>query len=87
MAKPVIATNLAGTPEQVVHGETGLLVEPDNPSQLADAILQLCIDDDARTRMGRAAAARFSNYFTHTISLQKYSNLYRSYFMEELHIK
>lgn len=80
LAKPVIAARLAGTPEQVVNGETGLLFEPANVSELADAILKLCVDADARARMGRAAVARFSACFTHTQSLQNYSNLYKSRF-------
>ena len=78
LAKPVIATRLAGIPEQVVDGETGLLVEPANASELAAAILRLCLDTDARDRMGQAAAGRFSTCFTHTLSLQNYSNLYKS---------
>ncbi len=80
LAKPVIATRLAGTPEQVIDGETGLLVEPANPSELAAAILQLCADGDTRARMGQAAAARFSACFTAKISLQNYSSLYRAPF-------
>lgn len=78
LAKPVIATRLAGTPEQVIDGETGLLVEPANPSKLAAAIMQLCSDGDARARMGQAAATRFSNCFTDKISLQNYSSFYRT---------
>ena len=78
LAKPVIATRLAGTPEQVLDGETGLLVEPANAPELAAAILELCLDADARARMGQAAAARFSASFTHILSLQNYSSLYKS---------
>jgi len=87
LAKPVIATRLAGIPEQVVDGETGLLVEPANTSELAAAILKLCLDADVRARMGEAAAVRFSACFTHTVSLQNYSNLYKSRFGGEYLIK
>lgn len=86
LSKPVIATRLAGIPEQVVDGETGLLVEPANASELAAAILQLCADSAARARMGQAAAARFSACFTHTVSLRNYSNLYKSCFGGEARI-
>jgi len=45
MAKvPVIGTNLGGTPEIVRPGETGLLVEPNNPEDLVNAILKLATD-------------------------------------------
>lgn len=83
LAKPVIATRLAGTPEQVENGETGLLVKPANATELAAAILQLCANGEARARMGQAAAIRFSTYFTDTMSLQNYSNLYKTRFRAE----
>lgn len=35
---PVVGTTVGGIPEVVVHGETGLLVPPANPAELADAI-------------------------------------------------
>ena len=38
MARPVVATRVGGLPEVVVHGETGLLVEPNNKISLADAL-------------------------------------------------
>ena len=37
-AKPVIATQIGGTDEAVIHGETGLLVPPADPPALAAAI-------------------------------------------------
>ena len=44
--KPVIATNVGGFPEQVIHSKFGLIVEPNNVSALADAICKLCTDHD-----------------------------------------
>ena len=38
VGKPVIASRIAGTSEQIVDGETGLLVEPQNANDLAHAI-------------------------------------------------
>src|SRR5579859_100082 len=40
-ARPVIATTAGGLPDQIGHGETGLLVPPGNPEALAGAILHL----------------------------------------------
>ena len=37
---PVITTNVGGLPEAVDHGKTGLIVEPENPSQLAEAVIE-----------------------------------------------
>jgi len=53
---PVIAGRAGGLPEIVHDGENGLLVAPENPTELADAIQSL-IDDPAR-REALAAATR-----------------------------
>lgn len=39
-AKPVIASNIGGIPEQVEHNKTGLLFEPGNVEQLKECILK-----------------------------------------------
>jgi glycosyltransferase involved in cell wall biosynthesis len=39
-ARPVLATRVGGLPEAVRDGETGMLVEPRNPTALADAIIR-----------------------------------------------
>lgn len=41
---PVIATNVGGIPEGIEHRKTGILVEPNNPVQLAEAIKELLIN-------------------------------------------
>lgn len=62
--RPVVASNIGGIPELVSPGETGLLVPPNQPAELARAICRLLDDEPLRTRMGdqaRAAAhSRFS---------------------------
>ena len=54
MGLPVISSRLAGTPEVVIEGETGLLVEPGDVAALADAIMALGLDPDRSAAMGRA---------------------------------
>jgi phosphatidylinositol alpha-1,6-mannosyltransferase len=56
--KPVIGARTGGIPDAVIEGETGLLVEPDAPEALAEAILQLLVDRDLAARMGRQGRAR-----------------------------
>ena len=58
MAKPVVAWASGGTPEMVVDGETGLLVEPHSPHQLADALTRLLADPNLRRQFGRAGRRR-----------------------------
>ncbi|NOX57984.1 MAG: glycosyltransferase family 4 protein [Planctomycetes bacterium] len=60
----VVAAKSGGMPEIVKHGETGLLVEPDAPSALADAMCELLSDPNRRNRMGAAGRARVLETFT-----------------------
>lgn len=60
---PVVSTTLAGVPEMVVDGETGLLVPPHAPDQLADALTRLLIVPMIATNAGRAGRARAAKIF------------------------
>ncbi|GBQ17306.1 glycosyltransferase family 1 protein [Komagataeibacter rhaeticus] len=55
---PVISTDISGPREQVVAGETGLLVPPANVPDLAAALDRLVRDGALRRRMGAAGRAR-----------------------------
>jgi glycosyltransferase involved in cell wall biosynthesis len=55
---PVVATDIRGPREQVVDGETGLLVAPGSVAPLAAALSRLAGDPALRARMGAAARAR-----------------------------
>lgn len=80
LGKPVIATHLAGTPEQVVDGVTGLLVEPRNVVQLGEAICHLMDSPNLRDEMGRAALERFNDHFTSKIAMDNYIRMYTGLF-------
>ena len=62
--RPVVATGVGGLPEYVQDGETGLLVAPDDPRSLADALTRVLRDEpfQARLREGirRACGDRFA---------------------------
>jgi len=55
---PVVATAVGGVPEVVEDGREGLLVPPNRPTQLANAILTLLTETETRQRMAAAAAQR-----------------------------
>jgi glycosyltransferase involved in cell wall biosynthesis len=61
---PVVATRVGGMTEIVEDGKSGLLVEPGNPSALAQAILRLLTDDGLRKSMGEAARRRAMELFS-----------------------
>jgi D-inositol-3-phosphate glycosyltransferase len=50
--KPVISTKSHGIPFTVQDNKNGILVEPDNSKQLAEAITKLLLDDQLRVRLG-----------------------------------
>ena len=52
---PVVASRVGGIPELVDHGETGLLVTPGDPVELAQAIKDLLNDPAERKRLSRHA--------------------------------
>lgn len=78
VGKPVIASDLGGPEEQIKHGVSGMLVEPGNPTALAEAICCLLADEKRRRRLGEAAAARVNSMFTSELFFQRLSSLYDS---------
>jgi len=61
---PVVASNVGGIGEVIKNGFNGLLVPPNDPEKLADAIRKLLRDKDLREKYGRNGRkmikARFS---------------------------
>jgi glycosyltransferase involved in cell wall biosynthesis len=63
-ARPAVCTAVGGVSEMIVDGETGYLVPPRDPGQLADRLHDLLTDPARRRRMGSAARARAWNEFS-----------------------
>jgi glycosyltransferase involved in cell wall biosynthesis len=62
-SRPVVATRLAGIPEVVTDGESGLLVEPGDATALGAALARLCSDPSLRARLGTRARAAVRDRF------------------------
>jgi glycosyltransferase involved in cell wall biosynthesis len=67
--RPVVSTRLAGIPELVLDGETGILVFPGDTSAFIQALEQLLRGAELRLRYGRAGRARIEEHFRieHTV--------------------
>jgi glycosyltransferase involved in cell wall biosynthesis len=63
LGAPVVATRVGGVPEIITDGEHGLLVPPDDPRALADAIDRLLGDAALRGRLGAAGRERVRERF------------------------
>lgn len=78
LGKTVVASALAGTPEQILQGETGVLVEPGNAEALAKALGRLIELPEWSKRVGANAQERFFKMFTADIAVKNYLALYHS---------
>lgn len=61
--RPVIASNEGGPLEIVDDGVTGLLIRPNDPQELANAVIKLLQDKTLRTSLGQAARERVQTVF------------------------
>lgn len=80
--RPIIATDVPGCREIVLHEKTGLLVPPRDPEALANALERLMRDADLRKRMGRAgrelAVSEFSERAVQEKTIALYKELIRA---------
>jgi spore coat protein SA len=74
---PVIATRVGGIPE-IAAGGGVLLVEPDSPVELADALQKLIQDKDFRAKMGTEALASFQQRFRWSAIVRQHQELLES---------
>src|SRR5262249_26852763 len=60
---PMVATAVGGSPETILHGETGFLADANDAEGLASHVVQVLTDNELRTRLSAAGppfiAARF----------------------------
>lgn len=74
---PVVATAVEGLPEAVDDGRTGILVPPQDPARLAEAVLYLAENPSIARQMGRAGRARVRRYFLPTRVADEVEEVYR----------
>lgn len=73
---PVVATDVPGNRDAVIDGETGVLVPPQNPDQLAEAMVRVVTtgDDD---RLGERGLERVRERYSIQRTVAEYCSLYR----------
>jgi glycosyltransferase involved in cell wall biosynthesis len=74
--KPVVATSVGGVPEVVTSDVNGLLVEPGNTEQLADAIELMARSPELRATLGSRARETVEREFTERQYLTTLASLY-----------
>jgi len=73
---PVVTTRVGGNPEVVAEGETGLLVPPQDPASLSQAMLRLRRAPEESRRMGLAGRQRVEIHFDVRRMVAEYEALY-----------
>ena len=76
--RPVIASDVGGLPEIVVHGETGLIVPRGDHEALAAAIAELARDPQRAAAMGRAGRKRAVEAFGQDRCTERTAELYEA---------
>ncbi|UWG52011.1 Glycosyltransferase [Halalkaliarchaeum sp. AArc-CO] len=72
MEVPVIATNVGGTPEVVIHKSTGLLIEPKDSEQIVESVIFFMRNPSEADRMAREGRKHVVDSFSMENYVQKY---------------
>ena len=75
---PVIATNVGGIPELIKNNENGILVPPENPGKLADAINELLSNPDKAKKLTINGNDFIKKNLTWDIMLPKFIHFYEN---------
>jgi glycosyltransferase involved in cell wall biosynthesis len=77
--KPLVATNVGGTPEAVVDGSTGILVPARDADALAKVIVDLVGDVELQARLGKTGRERAEKNYSVERYVSRLDEMYRKY--------
>ena len=75
---PIIATNVGGIPELIIHEKTGLLVPPNNPKKLKETILDLLENNELAGKISNNGFDFVMSNLTWEVLLPKYIKFYKN---------
>ena len=75
---PVVGTNVGGIPELITNNETGILVPPENPDKLAQAVNELLSDKQKAEKLAVNGNTFVKNNMTWDVILPKYLKFYEN---------
>ncbi len=76
--KPVIGSKKGGAREPVVHGKTGLLVDPEDKKEVLSAIFTLLENERLREKMGREGRKRAEREFSREVYKERLEKIFES---------
>ncbi len=74
--KPVIVSNVGGLPEVVEDGETGIIVEKQNPKHVAGAIERLLVNKSLRKQLGKNGRKRVEELYSFNKNVDQMIDFY-----------
>jgi glycosyltransferase involved in cell wall biosynthesis len=75
---PVIASDIAGLPEQIIDGSSGILIKPGDYKMLSESVFKIMSSWALRDKMGSIASERYISHFSEAIALEAFRELYFS---------
>jgi glycosyltransferase involved in cell wall biosynthesis len=80
--KPIVATNCGGTSEQIIQGESGILVPPNDPRTMAEKIEEILLDQKKANTLGEKALLRLEEKFSIKNMVDGVERIYSDIFSE-----
>jgi glycosyltransferase involved in cell wall biosynthesis len=76
MALPIVATRIAGVPEQIENGANGILVNPRNVNEMKTALERLVENRELRSSLGLSGYKKYTECFSAEIAVGRYLSVY-----------
>ncbi|HWB00550.1 MAG TPA: glycosyltransferase, partial [Pirellulales bacterium] len=83
LERPLVATDVAGAPEQIVHLKSGLLIPPRDPAAIVAAVRELVADPTRAAGMGRAARQRVIENWNFPKMMREYEDCYQRWWNDK----
>jgi glycosyltransferase involved in cell wall biosynthesis len=74
--KPIVATNVGAHAEIIETGVSGLIVEPNDPAALSDAIKKILSNDELAKQVGQNGYQRYTENYTMDTYCDKLESVY-----------
>jgi glycosyltransferase involved in cell wall biosynthesis len=77
MNKPVIATNTGGLPEIIEDGVTGLLIPPEDPDAIANAIIRMAKEKEGAKELAKRGKEKVLENYTFQQMINRTNEVYQ----------
>jgi glycosyltransferase involved in cell wall biosynthesis len=85
--RPVVASNVGGLSEIIEHNVSGVLVQPDNPIELAETILYLYRYPQIAELYAKAGYERMQEHYTYANMIEQWSHIYEQSYKQTSHLE